>query len=335
MDWELIGSEFHRWTRDNEKRLGLGKAPANLAFISNDFPFFARAYQLILSAGRQYTRGLEAVFYNAHNEFTWQNTVLLAPLLVGDDDETVRRKLLATATYLDIWLMRRTVNYVRVGYSSTSYAMYNLCNEIRRKPLYELVEILSNKLAGDEVTFDGYPSRDRDGIKDLYLNQFTGRYIYHLLARLNAFVEFHSGGADLFAEYVNRNVKNPYDMEHICANHYSRYTDEFASAGDFQHWRNHVAGLLLVRADVNRSLSDKPFAEKLPVYAKQDLYTASLSPDAAQNRPQFRAFQERHGLPFKPFNTLFGKQEQEERRQLVYALVNLVWSPNRLQEVLG
>jgi hypothetical protein len=36
-------------------------------------------------------------------------------------------KLRATATYLDIWLMRRATNYVRVGYSSTAYAMFLLC----------------------------------------------------------------------------------------------------------------------------------------------------------------------------------------------------------------
>ena len=39
----------------------------------------------------------------------------------------------AAAIYLDIWLMRRTVNYIRVGYSSTSYAMYNLCKDIRQQ----------------------------------------------------------------------------------------------------------------------------------------------------------------------------------------------------------
>ena len=39
-----------------------------------------------------------------------------------DDAEVVNKKIAAIATYLDIWLMRRTVNYIRVGYSSTSYS---------------------------------------------------------------------------------------------------------------------------------------------------------------------------------------------------------------------
>ena len=116
----------------------------------------------ISAASHTYTPGLEAIFYNAHNEFTWQSTVLMAPLCVSDDAENVRRKLAVISTYLDIWLMRRVVNYIRVGYSSTSYTMYNLCKDIRNKPLDELVVILTKRLADDDdVTFDGSKSRGR------------------------------------------------------------------------------------------------------------------------------------------------------------------------------
>jgi hypothetical protein len=60
-----------------------------------------------------------------------------------------------TATYLDIWLMRRTVNYIRVGYSSVSYTMWTLCNNIRTKPLPDLIDILFDKLKHDDVMFEG------------------------------------------------------------------------------------------------------------------------------------------------------------------------------------
>ena len=53
--------------------------------MTTDFPFFGKAYQRILDASQKYTKGWEAVFYNAHNAFTWQNTVLLS--LSSTDDE--------------------------------------------------------------------------------------------------------------------------------------------------------------------------------------------------------------------------------------------------------
>ena len=330
-DWELVGSAFHRWARDNHDRLGLGSEVQNLAMMTAGFPFFAKAYQRVLEASRTYKPGWEAVFYNANNEFTWQNTVLLAPLCVTDDAETVRRKIAVTATYLDTWLMRRVVNYVRVGYSSTAYTMFLLCKDIRRKSLSDLVDTLTTKLATDDVSFDGIPSKGRTGIDGLGINLFSRRYIYHLLARLTAYTEAKSGKPDLFGTYVNRTLKNPWDIEHVWANDFTPYASDFATAQEFQEARNHIAGLLLLPADVNRSLQDKPFAQKAPHYAGQNLFAASLTASPYQHQPQFAAFRQQNSLPFKPY-TVFGKAEQKERRDLVRALADLIWSPERLIE---
>ena len=330
-DWELIGSVFHRWVRDHSTQLGLGKAQANQKLMAESFPFFAKAYRRVLHASKHYTPGLQAVYYNAHNDFTWQSTVLLAPLVETDDDETVRRKMAVTATYLDIWLMRRAVNYIRVGYSSVSYAMWLLCRDIRRKPLAELVPKLQQKLAEDEVTFAGSAAKGRTGIQRLGLNQFSRRYIYHLLARITEATETGAGRTESFDKLVNREVKNPFDIEHIWAEDFEAVKTLFASEAEFVEWRNHVASLLLLPADVNRSLQAKPFDQKRAHYAKQNFYAASLDASAYQHQPQFQQFAAAHGLPFKPFET-FTKTEQLARRELVAALVELVWSPQRLQE---
>lgn len=330
-DWELIGSVFHRWVRDHSAQLGLGKAQANQKLMAESFPFFAKAYRRILDASKHYTPGLQAIYYNAHNDFTWQSTVLLAPLVEADDDETVRRKLAVTATYLDIWLMRRVVNYIRVGYSSVSYAMWLLCRDIRRKPLAELVSILSQKLAEDDVTFAGSAAKGRTGIQGLGLNQFSRRYIYHLLARLTEATETGAGRTETFDKLVNREVKNPFDIEHIWADDFEAVKSLFASEQEFQDWRNHVASLLLLPADVNRSLQAKPFDQKRAHYAKQNFYAASLDGSAYQHQPQFQQFAAAHQLPFKACEN-FTKDEQMARRDLVAALVELVWSPQRLQE---
>lgn len=329
-DWEQIGTTFHRWIRENSALVGVGNETGNMHIMTEELPFFARVYQLILEASRAYTAGLEPVYYNAHNDFTWQSTVLMAPLNVDDDDETVRRKIAATATYLDIWIMRRTVNYIRVGYSSVSYAMWLLCRDIRNKALPDLIETLVEKLANeDDVTFEGSVSRGRIGISGLCLNQFSKRYIYHLLARLTAFIEVRSGKPDLFDKYVDRAQPNPLDIEHICPDSYERYRREFATQQEFAEWRDNVGGLLLLPADVNRSYQDKPFEEKVVHYAKQNLLAASLTDAAYQHQPQFGAFVAESGLAFRPY-TSFGGAEQAERNALLLDLANQVWSPCRL-----
>lgn len=330
-DWELIGSVFHRWVRDHSLQLGLGKAKPNQKMMNESFPFFAKAYRRILGASKHYTPGLEAIYYNAHNDFTWQGTVLLAPLVETDDDDTVRRKLAVTATYLDIWLMRRVVNYIRVGYSSVSYAMWLLCRDIRRKSLQELVDVLSQKLAEDEVTFAGSATKGRIGLQGLALNQFSRRYIVHLLARVTASAEAGAGRTTTFDKLVDRGVKNPLDIEHIWADDFAAVATHFVDEHEFRDLRNHVAALLLLPADVNRSLQDKPFAHKRAHYAKQNFYAASLDASAYQHQPQFTQFAQAHKLPFNAFND-FTKTELQARRALLSALVEMIWSHTRLQE---
>lgn len=331
-DWELIGTIFHRWVRDNATRIGVGDDRQNYRLITEELPFFARAYLTILNASTRYTPGLEPIFYNAHNDFTWQPTVLLAPLRIEDDQHTVERKLAATAAYLDIWVMRRVVNYIRVGYSSVSYNMWTLCRDIRDKPLHDLVGILKDKLKkDDDISFEGSPSRSRYGIWGLALNQFSRRYIYHLLARLTSYTETGAGKPDLFDKYTDRTARNPCDIEHIWPDDYERYASDCPTRQDFDNWRNNVAGLLLLPADVNRSYQDNAYEDKAPHYARQNLYAASLTPAAYQHQPQFQSFITTEGLPFQPHEH-FGTKEQEQRSELILALARKIWSPEQLNK---
>lgn len=332
-DWEQAGTVFHRWVRENSQRLEVGNAAGNLVWMTRDFPFYAKAYKRIIAASKIYTPGLEAVFYNAQNDFTWQPTVLLAPLDPADDDETVRGKIEATAIFLDIWVMRRAVNYIRVGYSTVSYAMYLLCQKIRRKPLGDLVDILIGELEnGDDATFEGSESRDRKGLWDWGINQLSRRYIYHFLARVTAYLEHGSGGADTFADLVNRSRKNPFDIEHILADDYATFGGEYEDASTFQSWRNWVPALLLLPADINRSLQDKPFEEKVRVYAGQNLLASSLSETPYANRPQFKALRTKLELEFSPL-TSFTKAQIEQRCEGLVRLANAIWSPERLERL--
>jgi hypothetical protein len=330
-DWELIGTVFHRWVRDNSSRLNLGTEETNLNLINQHLTFFAKAYQLTLDASAIYTKELESVFYIANNEFTWANTILLAPLELGDSDEIIKEKMNLVATYIDIWLMRRIVNYVRMVYQAVSYPMFVLTKEIRRKPVNELRQILIDRLNEDDISFDSYPSKGRKGIQDFGLNQFSRRYIYHILARITSYIETNSGKPDLFDKYVDRKDKNAVDIEHIWANNYERYKDLFPNNEEFQKNRNHIAGLLLLPADVNRSYQDKTFAEKSPHYAKHNLLAASLTPSAYEHQPQFIAFKERSELPFEAYAD-FGIDEQNKRRVLIEKLVKKVWSADRLKD---
>src|SRR5262249_40121870 len=79
-DFDLIGTEFHRWIRDHENDLDLIRSNDFARFVEQDFAFYTRLYLRIREAAEAASAGLECVFYNAQNKFTLQYPLLLAPV---------------------------------------------------------------------------------------------------------------------------------------------------------------------------------------------------------------------------------------------------------------
>src|ERR1700739_1998882 len=67
-DFDLIGTEFHRWVRDHEKELSLTTSTAFTRFIDQDFAFYGGWYTKLRCAAQERLQGLESIYYNAeHN----------------------------------------------------------------------------------------------------------------------------------------------------------------------------------------------------------------------------------------------------------------------------
>lgn len=120
-DFDRIGSEFHRWIRDNDKVLGLVNSSGFLRFIERDFAYFSRQYLRISDASINMIEGLEEVFYNANQGFTLQIPLLLAPLTPDDSQEIADHKMRLVATFLDILLVRRLWNFRSIDYNTMQY----------------------------------------------------------------------------------------------------------------------------------------------------------------------------------------------------------------------
>jgi hypothetical protein len=320
-DFDLIGTEFHRWVRDNENALGLDASSEFARFIEEDFAFYARWYEKIYHATETLTPGMEAVFYNAQHNFTLQYPVLLAALRRSDSEAEILRKIRIAAGYIDIILARRIWNWKAISYSNMQYNMFSIIKEIRAKSPVELAEILIARLTEDENSFEG---NDR-----FSLHRMNGKQIQLLLARMTDFVEVQSGRSSRYVEYTTGQGKNRYEVEHIWANHYDRHSDEFSHPSEFDEYRNRIGGLLLLPKSFNASYGDLPYVEKLEHYTKQNLLALSLHPLAYKNDPGFRQFIARSGLPFHK-HPEFKKADLDARQDLYNQIAEQVWSPNNL-----
>jgi len=321
-DFDLIGTEFHRWVRDHEDRLGLTSSAEFARFIERDFAFYARWYERLRRAADALTPGLERVHYNAQHNFTLQYPVLLSPLRVEDDETAALRKLRVVAAYLDILIHRRIWNWRAIDYSTMQYAMFLVMRDIRGKSAPELAALLRQRLDAETETF---ASNDR-----FRLHGMNGRQIHRLLARMTDYVETGSGMPSRYAEYVQRGKKG-YEIEHIWADHPERHTDEFAHPSEFQEYRNRIGGLLLLPKSFNASYGDLPYAEKREHYVGQNLLARSLHEKAYDHNPGFLRFIERSGLPFRP-HAQFKKADLDARQALYQRLAERIWDPAVLDE---
>ena len=323
-DYDLIGTEYHRWVRAKDDLIGLNTSDDFNRWVRQDLRFFARVYLELLDASETLKPGLESVRFNADHGFTQQFQVLLAPLLPTDDEATVMAKLKLTADYLDCWLNRRLWNFKSIDYSTLQYAAFLLTKELRNLSLDALRDKLVTRLTNDqkELPLDDQP----------YLNNWNAKSLHRQLARFTHWLEEQSGQPGRYLEYIVRSGKNAYEIEHLWANHFERHADEFAHAQEFSAHRNRVGGLVLLPKKINASLNDKPYSDKLEHYQSENLLARSLHPMCYVHNPGFLKLKAETGLPLKAF-TEFKKANFDERFSLYKGIAELLWSADRLKEV--
>lgn len=322
-DYERIGSEFHRWVRDQRQGLGLTESDAFVRFVSCDLDFYARRSIEIRKAAGKLTSGWESIYYNEDRGFTLQTQALLAPLAPNDDADEIRRKVALVADFLDIWLARRVWNFRTVSYSSVRYTLFTLTRELRGKDAGTLSEFLLGQLDEQWERFD-------DG-QDFRLHRQNYRQVKHILARLTHWVERQCGLPSSFQDLTSRGRARPFEIEHIWADNFDQFRDWFDHPSEFETERNKLGGLLLLQRGVNQSLGDAPFAAKRNAYLShgQNLLAQSLHPLAYKNLPAFKRLLDRTDLPFRDYES-FGPAELAERQELYIRIANCVWNPSRL-----
>lgn len=321
-DFDLIGTEFHRWVRDHEKLLRLNSGNDFGRFVEHDFDYYARWYMRVRNAAESLTDGLESIYFCAQNNFTLQYPVLLASLCLDDSEEKILRKLRIVSAYLDILVARRVWNWRAINYSTMQYAMFLVMRDIRGKSVEELVPILNKRLESEPETFAS---------NELFrLHGTNGRQIHRLLARLTDYVETRSGRPSRYHEYIHSRGKARYEVEHVWANHPKRHEDEFSHPADFAEYRNRIGGLLLLPKSFNAAYGDLPYAAKRKHYLKQNQLAQSLHEDAYERDPGFDRFVKDSGLQFRA-HPQFRRVDLDARQSLYLRLAEQIWHPNRLE----
>ena len=315
-DFDLIGTEFHKWVRENAKLMKLEKSKDYETFILKEFNLFADLYISLKKYSTEFNAEFSFVFFNADRNFTLQYQLLLAAVDRDDTQDIIKKKIIIIAAFIDQYITRRVLNYKAVDYSTIKNAIFNLTKKVRKLEVNTLVITLQDELNNMDFTLDGM---DR-----FYLNQFTSRYMLHILSRITYYIDQKIGLTNKFEDYVNRTGKNPYDIEHIWCNDYQRFAAQVTDEDEFNRTRNLMGGLLILPRDKNRSYQDADYSTKLPLYFGENILAKSLHQDCYRNNPHFINLLSTLKLSLSPIDD-FTKDSFKKRQQSYKEIAEYIW----------
>ena len=325
-DFELLGEKFHTWVRSNAKaKMGLNKSSDYKTLVMTEMSRVTDLYLKLKEYGTTLTPGYEEVFYNANRDLNYQTMLIISAIRNDDSEEDIKRKIQMVSKFVDIFASVRIFNFRKVNWNTNKYLLFRVMKDIRNQDCKTVGMVLVRALRRMDASIDA--------ITKFSLNQFSGRYMLHLLARFTSYVNVRMGNPSQFDVYVDRTRKgNTYDIEHILPDDYESYQDEFNSVDDFQNNRQMLGNLIILTRDKNRSYQAMQYQEKVGKYIGDNVLAQALNATAYQNNPQFIAVAKEYG--FEPIPK-FTKASIAERSKIYLQMAIDIWDPDSIKEIAG
>ena len=325
-DYELLGDKFHTWVRNNARsKMGLVKPKNFKDLVLNEMTYVTDIYLRMKEYGNKLTPGYEEVFYNANRDLTYQTMLAIAAIRNENPEDIVKKKIQMTAKFVDDFATIRIMNFKKVNWNTNKYLLFHVMQDIRNADCKTIGMVYVRTLRRMDVTVEG--------IAKFGLNQFSGRYILHILARFTSYVNVLMGNSSHFEEYMDRKRQgNTYDIEHILPNKYEDYKDSFTDYDDFEFSRNQIGNLIILTRDKNRSYQAMKYSEKVQNYAGDNILAKALNPIAYKNNPQFLPIAGEYG--FQPIAN-FDKQSIAKRADVYLRMASDIWNPDEIKRIAG
>lgn len=325
-DYELLGDKFHTWVHNYARsKMGLMKPKDFKDFVLNEMPHVTDIYLRMKEYGNKLTPGYEEVFYNANRDLTYQTMLAIAAIRNDDPEDVIKKKIQMTAKFVDDFATIRIMNFKKANWNTNKYLLFHVMQDIRNADCKTIGMVYVRALRRMDVTVEG--------ITRFGLNQFSGRYMLHILARFTSYVNVRMGNPSHFEEYIDRNRKgNTYDIEHILPDKYEDYKESFTDYDDFEFNRNQIGNLIILTQDKNRSYQAMKYSEKVQNYAGDNILAQALNPIAYKNNPQFLPIADEYG-----FQSIanFDKKSIANRAEIYLKMASDIWNPDEIKKIAG
>ncbi|MFM2224259.1 MAG: hypothetical protein RJA07_461 [Bacteroidota bacterium] len=181
-DFELIGTQFHSWVKNNSNKLYLKHSDDFYFFIRSDFDFFCNIYLQIFLHKNVYVEEFEEIyitnFYPIADSLSYP--LYLSSISKLDEADLIIEKISLVNKFLDVYANRRTIANKAITQSSIRGAMYELVKSIRNEGLDKLKIELKKEL--EKTNESSFPSLSilHEMNNFSYYHYFFARILYEL-----------------------------------------------------------------------------------------------------------------------------------------------------------
>ncbi len=323
-DFDVIGDAYHRWFEVNTARLALSTADDYDTFAQVTIPKFVEIYTFIRTCEGEFTSGFERLFYNATRRLNSQAMIIMSAIDGDDTSEVWKKKVSLISEYIDLILTSRTIDGKTNNYDNLKDIAFALTKDLRNKTYDQLLDYMQN----DWGKYFNSISR----LENLTYTKNERSDILFILARIASYLESNMGLTNKvgFSIYWQRDRgMKTFDIEHILKSAFDIATlpaeHGFVDAKDYAESRNRIGALALLPRSRNRSLQDKIYSEKLPVYATENVLTQTLGQSFYTNNPNVDRYLAENLLMGFTALPQFGKAEIAKRASSYTAVAAQVW----------
>lgn len=181
-DFEMIGSRFQTWFKNNQKKLHLNRSEDYYYFVKGDLEFFSTQYMdiLRLNQGGGDVKSDEFFITACYPMAdSLMMPLMLAPIVATDASDVIYEKMRAVNRYIDLYINRRSFLGKSVNQTSIRRRVFDLVKTIRNNSLLELV---------DNLSYDMRDSSEGNTRLPVNINLSQG-YSHYALARIWKYID--------------------------------------------------------------------------------------------------------------------------------------------------
>ena len=172
-DFELIGTNFHTWIKNNRDKVFLEQSDDFYYFIKSDMNFYSNTYIQLYNMKNVFDVNFENIyvsgFYPIADSLFYP--LMMAPILKTDDEKVIIEKLKTVGKFIDVFTNQRTLLGKSISQTGIRNIIYDLIKNIRNKNNEELGLVFNQVLS----QLDGLPT---------YISMHNWGYFHYFFARV-------------------------------------------------------------------------------------------------------------------------------------------------------